>query len=221
MTTPMTTPPAFAQPTRQIGPEALGHTRLGDAEHRVVVKLLFWLVKVGKRDLAHPGHRRWGVPTECVLLSVPSLLDAAHRSGPLFAAMAVLNGAGSLTLHTEGDLTGLTQGLQLAVYRIVQEALTNTLKYAAPDTTVTVAVVTDGDLVRVTVEDTGPLQVSKGGHRSPGSGHGLVGMRERATLYDGTLDAGPNPRGGWTVRAFLTATPPAAKASMTTEKHPV
>jgi len=127
------------------------------------------------------------------------LLDRVRAAGPTAA------------LHTEGELSVLTQGLQLAVYRIVQEALTNTLKYAVPDTTVTVSVVSDGDLVRLTVEDTGP-PAPVAPRRS--GGHGLVGMRERAALYDGTLDAGPNAQGGWTVRAVLTATPPH------TEKRP-
>ncbi|MER5177424.1 ATP-binding protein [Streptomyces sp. NPDC002896] len=137
-----------------------------------------------------------------------ALLDRLRAAGP------------TATLHTEGELHGLTQGLQLAVYRIVQEALTNTLKYAGPDTTVTVSVVADGDLVRVTVEDTGPLHIPKQGRRSRGSGHGVVGMRERAALYDGSLDAGPNSRGGWTVRALLTTALPHTAASTTTEKNP-
>ncbi|GAB3973380.1 sensor histidine kinase [Actinoallomurus acanthiterrae] len=126
----------------------------------------------------------------------------------------------SATLYVEGDLTGLGEGLQLAVYRIVQESLTNALKHAAADTTVAVSVVADEDLVRVTVADTGPLATAKAGRGSPGGGHGLVGMRERAALYEGSLDAGPNDRGGWTVRALLTATRPPTAAATTTEKHP-
>jgi signal transduction histidine kinase len=79
----------------------------------------------------------------------------------------------------EGDLTGYTQGLQPAVHRIVQEALTDTLEYAASDTTVQVAVCADRDrdLVRVTVQDTGPARHPRPRDRSSsGGGHGLVGM---------------------------------------------
>ncbi|MGY0055697.1 ATP-binding protein [Streptomyces sp. LZ34] len=118
-------------------------------------------------------------------------------------------------------MTGLAQGLQLAAYRIVQEALTNTLKHAATDTTVTVSVTTDRELVRVIVEDTGPPHTSRTDRGTHGSGHGLVGMRERAALYDGSFAAGPNTRGGWTVRALLTTTPPDPATATTTENHSV
>ncbi|MGP4007227.1 sensor histidine kinase [Streptomyces sp. 4N124] len=141
------------------------------------------------------------------LSDLDALLERVRAAGP------------SVSLHTDGDVDRLGQGLQLAIYRIVQEALTNTLKHAAPDTSVTVAVAADGDLVRVAVEDTGPPHSRRAGRRS-GGGHGLVGMRERAALYQGRLDAGPNSRGGWTVRALLTATPPNTASAKTTEEHP-
>jgi signal transduction histidine kinase len=125
------------------------------------------------------------------------------------------------TLHTEGDLTGLSQGLQLAVYRIVQEALTNTLKYAAPDTTVTVSVAAVDDRVRVGVEDTGPHRVSQGGRGGVSGGKGLVGMRQRAALYRGTVTAGPNVLGGWSVHADMPTPAPSAKPSASAEQdHP-
>ncbi|MFJ4834981.1 ATP-binding protein [Streptomyces sp. NPDC088747] len=111
------------------------------------------------------------------------------------------------------DGTALAPGLQLAVYRVVQEALTNALKHAGPDTTVHVTVTSDAAAVRLVVEDTGPPRTPpRPAAREPEGGQGLVGMRERAALYGGTLTAGPNSRGGWTVRAqFLLATPPATE----------
>nr|WP_237505779.1 histidine kinase [Streptomyces sp. SID8378] len=105
----------------------------------------------------------------------------------------------NVTLRTEGPGPDLPPGLELTVYRIVQEALTNTLKHAAADTTVQVAILADGDAVRLTVVDRGPAL-------EPGSdtgGHGLVGMRERAALYGGHVTAGPNNHGGWTVDAHF------------------
>ncbi|WP_308401384.1 histidine kinase [Streptomyces sp. AP-93] len=123
-----------------------------------------------------------------------ALLERVRAAGPTVA------------LHTEGDLTGLSQGLQLAMYRIVQEALTNTLKHAAPDTTVSVVVTAGHQAVHITVEDSGPSRPTPQGHREH-TGQGLVGMRERAALYQGEVTAGPNSRGGWTVRAGLAATP--------------
>ncbi|WP_353479772.1 ATP-binding protein [Streptomyces sp. ALI-76-A] len=88
----------------------------------------------------------------------------------------------------------------------MQEALTNTLKHAAPDPTIHVAVCVDHKLVHVTIEDTGPHRARHGGDRNDGAGQGLVGMRQRAALYQGSITAGPNTRGGWTVRALLIPT---------------
>ncbi len=89
--------------------------------------------------------------------------------------------------------------LRLAVYRIVQEALTNTLRHAPGTTVVDVRVARDADGVEVTVLDHGAtLAVLP----SPGSGRGLIGMRERAALYGGTVDAGRSA-GGWRVHARI------------------
>ncbi|MFE0772524.1 sensor histidine kinase [Streptomyces sp. NPDC058861] len=90
----------------------------------------------------------------------------------------------------------LSPGVQLTVYRVVQEALTNTLKHAGPEARATVLLAYASGEVRVEVTDTGT-----GAARAPGGrGQGLAGMRERAALYDGTLDCGPLPAGGWAVR---------------------
>ncbi|WP_079190236.1 sensor histidine kinase [Actinacidiphila paucisporea] len=108
--------------------------------------------------------------------------------------------------HSGGDLDTLDPAVQLMVYRIVQEALTNTLKHAGPDTRADVAVSLDGARLRVRVRDTGP----PGGpaQRPPHTeGHGLSGMRERAALYGGQVVAGPGPGGGWTVEAVLNLAP--------------
>jgi len=137
------------------------------------------------------------------LSDLDSLLDRVRAAGP------------TLDLDAQGDLTGLPPGLQLSVYRIVQEALTNTVKYAASDTSVRVSVAAAPEAVRVTVEDTGPARAPARGRRRAGSGRGLVGMRERAALYQGTVTAGPNDQGGWTVHALLIPTP----TSNSPEKH--
>ncbi|MGW4722554.1 sensor histidine kinase [Streptomyces sp. NPDC004291] len=90
----------------------------------------------------------------------------------------------------------LSPGAQLTVYRVVQEALTNTLKHAGPGARATVLLTYTPREVRAEITDTGT-----GAGRAPrGQGQGLTGMRERAALYDGTLDCGPLPAGGWSVR---------------------
>jgi signal transduction histidine kinase len=107
-----------------------------------------------------------------------------------------------------GELGDLPAGVSLGVYRIVQESLTNTLKHAGRGATAAVRVQRTGDLVEVLVSDDGAGRVPQlvpTGRRDPRlpGGNGLIGMRERAHVYGGTLDVGPAPGGGWQVRAAL------------------
>jgi signal transduction histidine kinase len=106
--------------------------------------------------------------------------------------------------RTAGDVETLDSGVQLTVYRIVQEALTNTLKHAGPDTRVHLAILVEDTSLTIRVQDTGPALLP-GPPRE--EGHGLVGLRERAALYGGKVSAGPAPGGGWSVRATLDLTP--------------
>jgi signal transduction histidine kinase len=97
-----------------------------------------------------------------------------------------------------GEEYPLPTGVSLAVYRIVQEALTNTIKHAGPNAKAGVVVDYGPDEFRVSIGDSGrgaPVVTHFSG------GHGLIGMRERATLYGGTLQAGPQPGGGYLVEA--------------------
>jgi len=96
---------------------------------------------------------------------------------------------------------GLPSGVGLAVYRIVQEALTNVLKHVGP-TDCRVVVAANGDRVLVHVTDSGPGQAGQA-RRAAVPGRGLVGMRERAVLYGGELIARQRPEGGFEVRAIL------------------
>jgi signal transduction histidine kinase len=105
-----------------------------------------------------------------------------------------------LALTVEGDVGGLTPGVDLAGYRIVQEALTNALKHA-PGARVTASIRLAGDLLEIDVADAGPGPAPVNGH----VGHGLLGMRERAALYGGEVDAGRGPSGGFRVHARLPA----------------
>ena len=100
-------------------------------------------------------------------------------------------------LAITGDLAGLPPGLDLTAYRIVQEALTNTLKHAGPAQAVVIVNRTPGTL-EIQVTDDGC-----GGNTADGGGRGLPGMRQRARLYGGQLAAGPRPGGGFQVRASL------------------
>ena len=102
-------------------------------------------------------------------------------------------------LETAGGLTALPAGVDLAAYRIVQEALTNVLKHAGP-ASAKVSVRHCGGVLEVEVRDDGR---GAGEGALPGAGHGHVGMRERAALYGGAVETGDLPGGGYRVRARL------------------
>ena len=104
-------------------------------------------------------------------------------------------------LVVSGSPRELPPGVELTAYRIVQEALTNVRKHAGHPTSVTVELGFGARDLIVYVSDDAL------GGRSPiaasGAGHGLMGMRERVEIYDGTLTVGPRPDGGFSVRAAL------------------
>jgi len=98
-----------------------------------------------------------------------------------------------------GAAADLPTGVQLAVFRLVQEALTNTMKHAGPRASAAVRLQVSPGEVRVDVEDDGT-----GGSAEPGAaGGGLTGMRERIKAFGGELDCGPRDPRGWRVTARL------------------
>jgi signal transduction histidine kinase len=116
---------------------------------------------------------------------------------------ATVRAAGlDVDLVVAGQVRPLPPGLELSVYRIVQEALTNVLKHAQASTA-RVRVGYGPDAVTIDVADDGTARTASG---AP-PGHGLVGMRQRAQVFGGTTMAGPAPGGGWRVRAELPAQP--------------
>jgi signal transduction histidine kinase len=120
----------------------------------------------------------------------------------LGALLDAVRGAG-LRVDDErhGDLGGLSPGHQLAVYRIVQEALTNTLRHGGEGTAVTVRVAAGAHGVVVSIADRGAVpEVERPAASS--DGHGIIGMRERVDALGGTLEVGPTAA-GWLVRAVI------------------
>jgi signal transduction histidine kinase len=108
-----------------------------------------------------------------------------------------------VSLTTDGAPVRLPTQVDLSAFRIVQEALTNVLRHAGPGTPteVRISAVTDrtgNDCVNIEVLNRGPRITTM-----PAAGHGIAGMRERATLLGGHLDAAPNPQGGFQVVASL------------------
>jgi signal transduction histidine kinase len=120
------------------------------------------------------------------LADVPRLVDQLGAAGL------------DVSLTIDDGQIDLPARVDLSAYRIVQEALTNALKHAGPGARTQVRLHTDSRGVDIEVLDDG-----RGGTILTGSGHGIIGMRERALLLGGRLDAGPRPGGGFQVVAHL------------------
>jgi signal transduction histidine kinase len=116
---------------------------------------------------------------------LPRLLDRARETGL------------DVRLDVDGTPVPLPPGIDLAAYRVVQEALTNAMRHAAADAVDVRLSWGERDL-ELRVEDDGVGAASANGH-----GHGLFGMRERVALYGGTVETGVRPGGGFAVRARL------------------
>jgi signal transduction histidine kinase len=124
-------------------------------------------------------------------------LTPQPRLAQLGLLLEQVRGAGlDVELHVEGDSQPLPPGVELSAYRIVQEALTNVLKHARASR---------ADVLLRYGDRALELEVTDDGIGAPanGSGHGLIGMRERAAIYGGTLTAGRQPSGGFVVAALL------------------
>ena len=104
-----------------------------------------------------------------------------------------------VSLVRVGSARPLPPGAGLTAYRICQEALTNVLKHAGPDPSVTVLVQWTADALTLEISDDGRGASAT----ADGGGHGLLGMRERASMFGGSLSCGPRPGGGFRVRAQL------------------
>lgn len=119
------------------------------------------------------------------LARVEELIDGARRTGA------------DVSIDVSGERRRLPAPVDVAGYRIVQEALTNVVRHAAASR-VSVALAYEPDGVALTIDDDG-----RGAASANGDGHGLSGMRERAALLGGSVEAGPRPGGGFRVRARL------------------
>ena len=137
------------------------------------------------------------------LADLDALLDSARSGGV------------SVTVTCSGNPVALSEGVDLSAYRIVQEALSNAMRHA-PGSHVQVDMAYRGDGLALEVRNdvgsrTAPVLVGSGDH-AVGGGHGIIGMRERAAMLGGSLDAGPTEDGGFQVSAVLPVSPPGETA---------
>jgi signal transduction histidine kinase len=130
------------------------------------------------------------------LAPVPGLAD-------LDGLLAEVGKAGlAVRLQVEGRPAPLPAGVDLSAYRIIQEALTNVVKHAGPAHAQVVVGYRDQE-VMVEVIDDGRGVAAPAGDGRAGTGHGLIGMRERVAVFGGDLQTGPRPDGGFRVAARL------------------
>ena len=189
-------PPEGARRLREIGDTA----RAGLTEMRRLLGVLRSDV-----DPQTPGERQ----PQPGLRQLASLIDGSRTAS-----------GGAVRLIISGRVRSYDPGVELAAYRIVQEALTNSRRHA-PGAAVDVELRYEQDMLRLRVRDNGPgsdsdgtgvaLDDGPGRHpkRTAGGGHGLLGMRERAVTVGGMLRTGAAPGGGFLVEAELPATPEA------------
>ena len=169
------------------------------------------------RRLLQPGQERERLALEAIestgreaLTEMRRLVGLLRRQGtvpdfspqPSMRAVDVLVGtireAGlPVELAVEGEPRELAPGVDLAAYRVIQEALTNALKYAGP-ARAWVTVRWREDEIEVEIANDGSSEAT-----GDGTGHGLIGLRERVALVGGTIESGPRAGGGFVVTARL------------------
>ena len=151
--------------------------------------------EVGRQALAEM-HRMLGVLRN----GEPAELAPSPGVDQLADLISMVRSAGlSVELAVTGDLRTLLPTAQLALYRIVQESLTNVLKHGRNVRHVVVQVIRQGSRVELQIDDDG----LPGGQVPGPPGHGVSGMVERASLFGGHVDAGPRDGAGWRVTAEL------------------
>jgi signal transduction histidine kinase len=173
--------------------QAGGARRILDRDPARALEAANRIERTGREALAEMRHLLG-------MLNLPEAQPALAPQPTLAEAEELVARARAAGLPTVLELRGerrpLPAGLDLAAYRIVQEALTNAIKHAAgAATTVTIEWHDDGLTLDVRNDGAPPTAAA------PVGGHGLVGMRERVRIYGGALIAGPVETGGWRVRA--------------------
>jgi signal transduction histidine kinase len=151
----------------------------------------FALLRSGQEDT---GTALYPEPS---LADLDALLETARSTGL------------QVTYQISGSTEGLSTGLQLAVFRLVQEGITNTIKHAPRASRLQVAIRRGQEDLRVVVDDNGGP-----GEPAGALGQGLIGMRERVALHNGRIFAGPTSN-GWRVSAWLPLHDQAGEAART------
>ena len=202
--------------------EASGRTAMTELRHLLGLLAPSGEAEPGPADVAAPGGTS-GAPVpvaagDAALTPQPGVA----RIPALLARVCEIGMPVELTVDAPaGTPPDLPPGVDLAAFRVVQEALTNVMKHAGPVRTAVRLQYRPRDLL-ITVSDDGPPPDSAPAPAGPGAGEGagpgsgsvsggrgLIGLRERIAVYGGELDAGPRPGGGWRLTARIPLEPAA------------
>ena len=194
--------------------EASGRTAMTELRHLLGLLAPSGEAEPAPADVAAPGRKSGApVPVEAVDAALTPQPGVA-RIPALLARVCEIGMPVELTVDAPaGTPPALPPGIDLAAFRVVQEALTNVMKHAGPVRTTVRLQYRPRDLL-ITVSDDGPPPDSAPAAAGPGTaegagpgsgsvsgGRGLIGLRERIAVYGGELDAGPRPGGGWRLTA--------------------
>jgi len=159
-------------------------------------------------DLEDTFGKNGGSPTGLVRVGIQ--MGAAILLVADFAALLHRHPGLAVELVVSGARPDLSSGVELAVFRVVQEALTNTRKHAEPGASARVRLDFGQEAIEVTVVDDGAVATIANGTAALGAeagGHGIAGMKERVAAFGGELEAGPRGVGrGWRVHARVPVT---------------
>ena len=200
--------------------EASGRTAMTELRHLLGLLAPSGEAEPGPADVAAPGGTSGApVPAEAGDAALTPQPGVA-RIPALLARVCEIGMPVELAVDAPaGTPPAVPPGIDLAAFRVVQEALTNVMKHAGPVRTTVRLQYRPRDLL-ITVSDDGPPPDSAPAAAGPGTGEaagpvsdgrGLIGLRERIAVYGGELDAGPRPGGGWRLAARIPLEPAAGE----------
>jgi signal transduction histidine kinase len=193
--------------------EALGAIQATSRDALDEMRRMLGVLRQQDAGSAQAGIAQAGTaPTGTAVVGVPAKRPAVAPLAPapglagLDKLVARTCSAGvRVTVQVSGQPRPAPAGVDLSAYRIIQEALTNVVRHAGTGAVCVVSLCyTDADLVIRVTDDGGlPAGLGTAGIAAAGTGHGIIGMRERVHLCGGTFGAGPLPDGGFEVTAAL------------------
>lgn len=175
---------------------AHGSAEIAPSDPARAVDAMRQVAETGRTAVADM-RRMLGVLTEANTGEPAGVMAPAPGVGDVPALVELFRSTGLPVVLQSAGVPPADPGIQLAVYRVIQEGLTNALKYSKAATAVTVRTEFSAQTIMVSVTDDGQPE----GVPADGAGRGIVGMRERVALYGGTVQAGPMPGRGWSVTA--------------------